>query len=281
MPIHFHDSFVDLITSTALLGADVGDKPLQNPMILAHEFLDALPIHAFQLQPPILHGSQPAWRELLVTNTSSPDNPEFSLIPASVETLASKSLPMADLRYSKSQFKTGTRIEISAAAIQLIQSITALLVNGSRTFPTLTTQSSKSTNGSGAALIIDYGPLDGIPSQSFRGISGHKFTSPFDIPGKQDLTADVDFGCIKDTAMSIPGAMVSGPISQGDWLISMGLAFRANRMIKSATTEPKKDDIRRDLQRLAGKNAEDMGAVYNVMSITSRQSPSEGFRPPP
>ena len=54
--------------------------------------------------------------------------------------------------------------------------------------------------------------LDGIPSQSFRGISGHKFTSPFKDPGKQDLTADVDFGCIKDTALSIPGARVSGPV---------------------------------------------------------------------
>jgi NADH dehydrogenase [ubiquinone] 1 alpha subcomplex assembly factor 7 len=246
-------------------------------MILAHEFLDALPIHAFQLQPPLLAGSHPVWRELLVTNTSFPSTPEFSLIPAKEDTIASRSLPMADLRYTKSQFSPGTKIEISAAAIQLIHSITSLLVTGSREFPTPTPPPSKSTSGSGAALIIDYGPLDGIPSRSFRGISGHKFTSPFEKPGEQDLTADVDFGCIKDTALSIPGAFVSGPVSQGDWLMGMGLAFRADRMIKSASTDSQKENIRRDLQRLAGKNTEDMGAVYNVMSITSRHSRSEGF----
>jgi SAM-dependent MidA family methyltransferase len=179
---------------------------------------------------------------------------------------------MADLRYSKSQFKKNTRIEINASAIQLIHSITTLLVNGTRPFPT-------SKTGSGTALIIDYGPLNGIPSHSFRGISNHKFTSPFEIPGKQDLTADVDFGCIKDTAQSIPGAYVSGPISQGDWLVAMGLGFRADRMIKTiGMTSIQKENIRDQVKRLTGKGKEDMGLVYNVMSISSRESRSEGFR---
>jgi NADH dehydrogenase [ubiquinone] 1 alpha subcomplex assembly factor 7 len=186
---------------------------------------------------------------------------------------------MSDLRYSRGQFEPGTRIEISAAAIQLIHSITALLVNGTRTFPPPTSGPVDSTRkGSGAALIIDYGPIDGIPSKSFRGISGHKFTSPFDSPGKQDLTADVDFGCMKDTTLSIPGSRVSGPIPQGDWLLGMGMPFRADRMIKtSGMTEEKKDGVRKDLQRLAGKAEGEMGGVYNVMSITSRDTASEGF----
>ena len=254
----------------------LGPHPLRHPLILAHEFLDALPIHAFQLQSPILDGSSPSWRELLVTNTSS-TTPEFSLIPSTTETLTSRSLPMSDLRYKKSQFKPGTRIEISAASIQLIHSITSLLVNGTRTFPTPTSLTDSTPKGSGSALVIDYGPINGIPSQSFRGISGHKFTSPFKDPGEQDLTADVDFGCIKDTALSVPGARVSGPVSQGDWLLGMGMAFRADRMIKSGTSEEKKDAVRRDLQRLAGKGEGEMGGVYNVMSITSRETASEGF----
>jgi len=133
-------------------------------------------------------------------------------------------------------------------------------------------------SASGSALIIDYGPLDGIPSQSFRGISGHKFTSPFEDPGKQDLTADVDFGCLKDTALSVPGAKVSGPVSQGDWLLGMGMGFRADRIIKSAgMTEERKEGVRRDLKRLAGKEQGDMGSVYNIMAITSRPNASEGF----
>jgi NADH dehydrogenase [ubiquinone] 1 alpha subcomplex assembly factor 7 len=186
---------------------------------------------------------------------------------------------MSDLRYKKSQFPPRTRIEISVTSIQLIHSITSLLVTGNTTFPTQppTLTSKNNSTTSGAALIIDYGPIDGIPSHSLRGISGHKFTSPFENPGKQDLTADVDFGCIKDTALGIPNARVSGPISQGDWLMNMGLAFRADRMIKTATTYQKKQSIRKDLQRLAGKGSGEMGTVYNVMAITSRESPSEGF----
>jgi len=255
-----------------------GPHPLRHPLILAHEFLDALPIHAFELQSAVVHGSQPSWRELLVTNTSTTDSPTFDLIPSTTETLASRSLPMSDLRYRRSQFKPGTRIEISAASIQLIHSITSLLVSGNRTFPTPSVQQESDPTNSGAALIIDYGPIDGIPSHSLRGISGHRFTSPFENPGKQDLTVDVDFGCLKDTALSIPGARVCGPTPQGDWLVNMGLAFRADRMINTAaTTEDKKQGIRRDLQRLAGKNEGEMGAVYNVMAITSRETPSEGF----
>jgi NADH dehydrogenase [ubiquinone] 1 alpha subcomplex assembly factor 7 len=274
-PIYFHNSFIDLVKSSSFtIVLILGSHPLRNPLILAHEFLDALPIHAFQLQSPILHGSSPPWRELLVTNTSE-TTPEFSLIPSTTDTIASRSLPMSDLRYKKSQFKPGTRIEISAAAIQLIHSITSLVVNKTQTFPTPFNKSTP--KGSGSALIIDYGPLDGIPSQSFRGISGHKFTSPFKDPGKQDLTADVDFGCIKDTVLSIPGARVSGPISQGDWLLGMGMAFRADRMIKSGIAEEKKHAVRRDLQRLAGKGEDEMGGVYNVMSITTRDAASEGF----
>jgi SAM-dependent MidA family methyltransferase len=119
-------------------------------------------------------------------------------------------------------------------------------------------------------LIIDYGPIDGIPSQSLRGISQHKFTDPFANPGKQDLTCDVDFGLLKDTAMSIPGAKVSGPVPQGEWLLGMGIGFRADRMIKAAgMTEEKKDRVRQDLARLAGKGEGEMGAVYNVLTITS------------
>ena len=185
---------------------------------------------------------------------------------------------MSDLRYSKRQFQPGTHIEISAASIQLIHSLTALLVKGTRTFPAPSPSVPIATTGPGSALIIDYGPKDGIPSQSLRGISEHKFTDPFANPGKQDLTCDVDFGLIKDTALSVVGGRVSGPVPQGEWLLSMGLGFRADRMIKTAgMTEEKKDAVRRDLVRLAGKGEGEMGAVYNVVAITSRDRASEGF----
>ena len=214
-----------------------------------------------------------------MTNIGDDIVPSFSLIPAEKETLASRSLPMSDLRYKKSQFPVGTRIEISAPSIQLIHSITSLIVNGVRRIPSpANTRSPKNGNrNGGSALIIDYGPLDGIPSRSLRGVQGHKFTSPFHNPGRQDLTADVDFGCIKDTALSVPGARVSGPLAQGDWLLGMGIAVRADRMVRVQETEEGKEGIRKDLKRLAGKGEREMGGVYNVLAITNREGASEGF----
>jgi len=94
----------------------------------------------------------------------------------------------------------------------------------------------------------------------------------------QDLTADVDFGCIKDTALSVPGARVSGPTPQGDFLLNMGLEFRAQRLIQTGkVTEDKREAIIKEVQRLAGKEKGQMGAVYNVMAITSRKTASDGF----
>jgi NADH dehydrogenase [ubiquinone] 1 alpha subcomplex assembly factor 7 len=251
---------------------------LRHPLILAHEFLDALPIHAFELVPPLLHGSQPAWRELLVTNISSESDPQFTPVPAKTETLASRSLPMSDLRYKRNQFTPGTRIEISSTSIQLVHAITSLLVTGARASPAPVSSVQSNPAASGSALIIDYGPLDGIPSHSLRGISKQTFTSPFDMPGLQDLTADVDFGCVKDTALSVPGARVSGPISQGDWLVNMGLTLRADRLIATGgLTEERKEDVRMAVKRLAGKRDGEMGRVYNVLAITYRDRASEGF----
>lgn len=218
----------------------------------------------------------PEWRELLVTNVGTDAAPEFELVPARKETLASRSLPMSDLRYKKSQFPVGTRIEICAPAIQLVHWISSLLANGTRTFPT-PNPTEKAGTGGGSALIIDYGPRDGIPSRSLRGISEHKFTSPFSRPGKQDLTADADFGCIKDTALSVPGARVSGPVGQGEWLLGMGIGLRADRMVKSASSSEVKESIRGALRRLAGREEGEMGGVYNVIAITNRDGPSEGF----
>jgi NADH dehydrogenase [ubiquinone] 1 alpha subcomplex assembly factor 7 len=213
--------------------------------------------------------SPPLWSELVVCNTSDSEYPKFELTPTSSETKTSNFLPLSDLRYRKSQFQPGTRIEINSAAIRLIHSMTSFLVNGSG--------QNISSRGKGTALIIDYGPLDGIPSHSLRGVSGHKFTSPFDDPGRQDLTTDVDFGCMKDIALGISGARVSGPVSQGDWLMSMGLPLRADRLVKSTVTEESKEGVRKALQRLAGKGEGEMGGVYNVMAITSRETACEGF----
>lgn len=48
----------------------------------------------------------------------------------------------------------------------------------------------------GIALIADYG-TENISTDRFRGIKDHKWISPFSLPGKVDLSSDVEFSSIK------------------------------------------------------------------------------------
>ncbi|OMO77413.1 putative S-adenosyl-L-methionine-dependent methyltransferase MidA protein [Corchorus olitorius] len=51
----------------------------------------------------------------------------------------------------------------------------------------------------GGALIIDYG-LNGVVSDSLQAIRKHKFVDILDNPGTADLSAYVDFACIRHSA---------------------------------------------------------------------------------
>ena len=115
------------------------------PFIVAHEFFDALPIHAFQSMPPsqadtpkVLEtptgplpiskpsnqASKPQWRELVVTPTSLPsthtntspgniNQPDFQLSLAKASTPPSLLLPTLSERYKALLPIPGSVIEIS------------------------------------------------------------------------------------------------------------------------------------------------------------------------
>lgn len=112
------------------------------PFIFAHEFFDALPIHAFesvaqapdaqqspsQIMTPtgpatvkqdakLQSSSQPQWRELLVNlnpkSQTSKDEPEFQLSRAKIATPTSVVLPEISERYKALKSKPGSIIEIS------------------------------------------------------------------------------------------------------------------------------------------------------------------------
>lgn len=81
---------------------------------------------------------------------------------------------------------------------------------------------------SGAALILDYGPSSTIPTSTLRGIHAHKRVSPFCLPGRVDISCDVDFAALAEAALrASPGVEVHGPVEQGAWLQIMGVRERA------------------------------------------------------
>ena len=48
-------------------------------------------------------------------------------------------------------------------------------------------------NATGAMLVVDYGPKEGVPGDTIRGFKDHKVESLLGRVGEVDVTADVDF----------------------------------------------------------------------------------------
>ncbi|CAL5869514.1 uncharacterized protein PFLUO_LOCUS3744 [Penicillium psychrofluorescens] len=117
----------------------------KSPFIFAHEFFDALPIHAFESVPPApenaqhpdqpreimtptgpaklhsppKHANTPQWRELMVTlnpkaiEENIEGEPEFQLTKAKASTPSSLVIPEISARYRALKAQAGSTIEVS------------------------------------------------------------------------------------------------------------------------------------------------------------------------
>ncbi|KAL8952011.1 MAG: hypothetical protein Q9222_002057 [Ikaeria aurantiellina] len=219
----------------------VPNEPDKSPFIFAHEFLDALPIHAFQSVPPSLKSPQtlstptgpislncqnseaqkPQWRELLVTPTAPSSNittstspvasaaskkapADFQLTLAKASNPSSLLLPTQSQRYKDLLSTAGSVIEISPESHSYVADFARRI--GGSTEPKSRTSSAlppapRKSEPSGAALILDYGSASTIPTSTLRGIRSHQLVSPFASPGEVDLSADVDFMALVEAAL--------------------------------------------------------------------------------
>jgi NADH dehydrogenase [ubiquinone] 1 alpha subcomplex assembly factor 7 len=279
--------------------------PDKTPFIVAHEFFDALPIHAFQCveAPP---GQSPQasnpkasasasakpesgspelqWRELLVSptppgstheslgtpRTQSRDTPppDFQLTLAKAPTRHSLYLPESSPRYRaiKSRTGPGALLEICPDA-SLYAADFATRIGGSPQHP--------KPRPRGAALILDYGPGDGtVPTNSLRGIRLHKRVSPFAEPGLTDLSADVDFAAVAEACVrASEGVEVHGPVEQATFLEVMGIRERAEVLVKAARERGGKEgeeravEVEKAWKRLVDRGPNGMGKVYKALAI--------------
>ncbi|CAH0043968.1 unnamed protein product [Clonostachys solani] len=263
--------------------------PSKMPFIVAHEFFDALPIHAFESaatpsEPEPQEGDRPSkpkpkeateWREMMVSPTppgathadlGTPKSeqhqpvPEFQLIMSSTPTRHSRYVPESSPRYRKLKPTPGSVVEVCPDA-SLYASDFATRIGGSSKSPKATP--------SGAALILDYGTSDTIPINSLRGIRQHKRVNPFSEPGLVDLSVDVDFTAIAEAAMlASEGIEVHGPIGQGDFLELMGIRERAEMLTKAPdVTQESADKIKQSWKRLVDRGPGGMGKLYKALAI--------------
>lgn len=185
--------------------------------------------------------------------------PEFQLTLSQASTPHSLYLPEISPRYKALKSQPGSLIEISPESRVYAQEF-AKRIGGSTDNP--------KPAPSGAALILDYGPSDTIPTNSLRGIRGHQRVSPLSSPGIVDLSADVDFVALAESALSAsPGVEVHGPVEQGLFLLSMGIKERAEVLLKAAKNDEDRKRVETAWQRLVDRGGSGMGKVYKAMAI--------------
>ncbi|KNG49689.1 duf185 domain-containing protein [Stemphylium lycopersici] len=246
------------------------------------------------------------WHELVVsptspyadTHTSSSSTSkeaeklDFELTVSKTPTPHSLYLPKLSDRYKKLENTPDAVIEISPESLAYVSDF-AVRIGGSNAKPSKASAPSTASGPprndqdsfvksqpSGAALILDYGPLDTIPANTLRGIRSHTTVSPFASPGLVDLSADVDFLALADSALDAsPGVEVHGPVEQSFFLSTMGIKERADRLLKAARDEETRKRLETGWKRLIDRGPNGMGKTYKAMAIVPYKQQGPVRRP--
>jgi len=200
-------------------------------LIVANEFIDALPIHQAVKQSDGWH--------------------ERGVIVGADGALAIGAM-REPLPHFEATLPRGLR-QSPAGSIYEWRSDTAMLEIGRR------------VRENGAALIIDYGHAWYGLGETLQAVSGHSFADPLRAPGEVDLTAHVDFQALAQAAESI-GGRIHGPVAQRDWLRRLGIDQRA-AALKAHAPYGKGTEIDQALSRLTASGPRGMGELCKVMAI--------------
>lgn len=88
---------------------------------------------------------------------------------------------------------------------------------------------------------------------------------PLHEPGTADLTADVNFNVIKQKAEHLDRTITFGPIEQNDFLQRMGGEARLEVLMKNATTDETKEQLKSGYEMLTSPTQ--MGTRFKFLSI--------------
>lgn len=248
----------------------------------------------------------PQWRELVVTPTSETPTstnpahtttgsnvvPGFQLSLSRASTPPSLYLPTLSERYKTLLETPASIIEISpeshSYAAEFARRIGGSLPKSNSNYRSYsnkqtTPPGAPKSRPSGAALILDYGPASTVPTSTLRGIRAHKQVSPFTSPGLVDISADVDFTALIESALEAsPGVEAHGPVEQGTWLENMGIRQRGEMLCKrldrdgGEEVEEAKARVRGAIERLVERGGGAMGKIYKVLAIVPERG---GKRP--
>jgi NADH dehydrogenase [ubiquinone] 1 alpha subcomplex assembly factor 7 len=205
-------------------------------IILANEFLDALPVD-----------------QILKTGK---ELASIAINKSDTGTLI-KCLWTGDLCAPEKPGMPGEILEFSNESIDIIKSITLSLIEKS-----------------GAFLCIDYGhAIEDATGDTVQAMRGQEYCDPLENCGEADITAHVNFDRLANEVLLTDmdeTLTVHGPTTQGQFLRKLGLEARAATLARA--NPERADEFLAQAARLA--DADQMGTLFKVMAITSKNWPT-------
>lgn len=118
----------------------------------------------------------------------------------------------------------------------------------------------------GAALLVDYGHTGPALGDTLQALRRGRPAPPLEALGEGDLSAHVDFAAVAGAASRAAPVGVHGPVSQGDFLLALGLGARA-AALKAGKPAEVRARIAAEAARLAGAGA--MGRLFRVLALVA------------
>lgn len=213
---------------------DLSTVPRKGAILLvANEFLDALPIRQFVKTPD-------GWRERQVGLQDG------ALIPVAGQQAVDSLVPEA-LRGAEE----GAIYESCPGAATVLYEVAGRLAEQG-----------------GAALFADYGHAQPRTGSTFQAVRAHEMVDPFATPGEADLTAHVDFAILTRVAEAC-GARAYGTTTQGKFLQALGIDIRAQSLASAQPGRAEEIEVAR--RRLV--DPDQMGELFKVMGLAGPNWP--------
>jgi len=211
------------------------DAPL---IVIANEFFDALPYRQYIK-------TYAGWRERMVRH----DRDGFASVPG--DSAAEEMVP--DHLHDA---VAGSIYEFSPAGLAIARALAGRIARQG-----------------GALLAIDYGHENYDAGDTLQALNAHAYADVFSNPGANDLTAHVDFTAL-GRAGKLGGARIEGPVSQGYFLGTMGIAARAAALGRHHPDRA--EEIGAAYRRLTDEA--EMGSLFRAMAMLSPKWPkAAGF----
>lgn len=211
------------------------DQALAGPaIVVANEFLDALPLDQFVLTPE-------GWRERLV-GLDGEGRLAFGL-SAEPEGQIARAAPQ------------GAVLEQPLAALETVATVARHVA----------------AEG-GAGLFIDYGAAQTGFGNTLQAMRQHGYVDPLAEPGDADLTVHVDFARMAQAGLAA-GAAVHGPMRQRDFLLALGLEPRVAALSRRATPEQARTLATGANRLVEAGTATAMGQLFKVLALAEPRLP--------